>query len=153
MLLRGLSAYTKRGAYRWERSRYISSPFKYSQLRRSRTINTQQLGSDNMDNDYSDVSRLRPPIHVYEIAREAVGLLGVYGLDSHKRHNLHFIEDGVIVYASGNAVVFENIFSGSKSYLLGMNEEAVGCVAVHPSRHVQPPYIFTSLYHSINLPI
>jgi hypothetical protein len=87
-----------------------------------------------MVNDYSDVSKLRLPMHVSEIAREAIGLVGIHGSDNNKRGNLHFIEDNVIIYASGNAVIFENILGGSKTYLLGMNEAAVGCVAVHPTR-------------------
>jgi WD40 repeat protein len=77
---------------------------------------------------------LRKPQSVNEVGREDVALHHIFGADLTRINNLCFIEDDIIMYISGNAVIFENINSGSKDYLLGIDEIGVGAVAVHPSR-------------------
>lgn len=77
---------------------------------------------------------LRPPQSVADLGRECLALHHVFGNDNSKRGNLHIIEDDVVVYATSSSVIFENLVSSSKRYLLGVDEGGVGCVAVHPSR-------------------
>lgn len=80
------------------------------------------------------IATLRGPQIINDIGRECTSLYHVFGTDATRRKNLHLIDDDRIVYATANAVVFENVVLGVKDYLLGIDEGGVGCVAVHPSR-------------------
>lgn len=77
---------------------------------------------------------LRKGENVAELGRGDIALHHIFGADLTRVANLSFIEDDVIIYISGNAVIFENIGTGSKDYLLGIDEIGVGAVAVHPTR-------------------
>jgi hypothetical protein len=84
--------------------------------------------------DYSSVANLRKPLSICDLGRECMGLEHAYGVDATKLGNMHFIEKKKIVYALSSAVVFQDIEIGHKSFLLGIDEGGVGCVAVHPSK-------------------
>ena len=80
---------------------------------------------------------LRRPQSVADIGRETSQLYHTFGLDVQRKKNLQLIENGkIIVYAAGNACVFENLETQVKQYLLGLDEGGVGCVAVHPSKRI-----------------
>ena len=87
-----------------------------------------------MSKEYKD---LRRPIAVGDIGPEGAALYHIFGADSTKRANLSLIEDNVLVYVCGNAVIFENLETSSKYYLLGLDDGGVGCVTIHPSRYVE----------------
>ena len=82
-----------------------------------------------------EVKNLRKPQHIADVGREVVGFHHLFGVDISRRGNLSLIEDHIIVYAIADAVVFENIFTQQKQYLLGIDEGGVGCVTVNPSRY------------------
>ena len=85
-------------------------------------------------NQYEVISDLRKPLHIADLGRACLGLYHVHGIDMFKRGNLSFIETRKIVYVTSNSVVFQDIDTGLKSYLLGIDEGGVGCVCVHPSK-------------------
>lgn len=89
--------------------------------------------SDAMSSDYP-VSCLRKPESIADIGKEVMGVHHVYGFDTARRGNLHFIEDDRIVSVAGSFVVFENISTGEKEFLTSLAETGIGCVAVHPTR-------------------
>jgi hypothetical protein len=80
-------------------------------------------------------SALRKRQHYADVGSEYIGLHYVFGADLTRISNLSFVEDNVIIYIAGAVVVFENIVTGAKEYLLGMEETGVGSVCVHPSRY------------------
>ena len=47
---------------------------------------------------------------------------------------MSLIEDDTIIYATATAVVFQNVSTSAKEYLLSIGDAGIGCVAVHPSR-------------------
>jgi hypothetical protein len=81
-----------------------------------------------------DSSSLRPPLSVAEIGRDVLGLHHIYGYDSSRKGNLHFIEDDRIIFVDGSTVVLEHIHDGSREFLLHVSECGAACVAVHPSK-------------------
>lgn len=87
-----------------------------------------------MEKDYSIAGKLRPNIHIADIGREGIGLQGLCGSDNIKRGNLAFIDEDTVIFVTGNAVIFQNIYSDERKYLMGIDEGGVGCIAVHPSR-------------------
>lgn len=82
------------------------------------------------------VEELRRPQSVADIGRESSALYHTFGLDTLRKKNLQLISERTIVYAVGNAVVFEDLDTKIKKYLLGLDEGGVGCVAVHPCRKI-----------------
>ena len=71
---------------------------------------------------------------VQDLGRETSSLYHNFGYDLTRKNNLCLIEDGTVIYAMGNNVVFESTSDGSRKYLLGLDDGGVGCVAVHPNR-------------------
>jgi hypothetical protein len=84
-----------------------------------------------------DIAALRSPVSVCDLGKDFVALHHVFGADITRRNNIALIENHRIVYALGNVVVFEDILTGDKEYLLSIDEGGVGCVAVHPSRYLR----------------
>jgi hypothetical protein len=80
------------------------------------------------------VQSLRNPQSVADLGRECTGLHHVFGVDMSRKGDLSLIEDDTIIYATATAVVFQNVHTGVKEYLLSIDDSGVGCVAVHPSR-------------------
>jgi len=80
------------------------------------------------------VQSLRNPQSVVDLGRECTGLHHVFGVDMSRKGDLSLIEDDTIVYVTATAVVFQNVHSDVKEYLLSIDDSGVGCVAVHPSR-------------------
>ena len=78
--------------------------------------------------------KLRKRQNAAELRRPTAALHNVNGMDINKRNNMYFIESDRIVYATGNCVVFQNIWTKAKEYLLGLECNGVGCVAIHPSK-------------------
>ena len=77
---------------------------------------------------------LRKPINVADIGSEGTALYKILGTDLSRRGNLALIEDDMLIYVGGNAVIFEDVGKGLKEFLLCIDDGGVGCVAVHPSR-------------------
>ena len=80
--------------------------------------------------------QLRRPQSVADIGRETAALYHTFGLETQRKKNLHLIEERKAVYVVGNAVIFEDLDSGVKTYLLGLDEGGVGCVGVHPCNKI-----------------
>jgi hypothetical protein len=79
-------------------------------------------------------STLRPPLSIAELGRDIIGFHHIYGYDSSRKGNLHFIEDDRIIFVDGSTIVLENIHDGSREFLIDVSECGASCVAVHPSK-------------------
>ena len=77
---------------------------------------------------------LRKPINIADIGSEGTALYRILGTDLNRRGNLALIEDDMLIYVGGNAVIFEDVKNDVKEFLLCIDDGGVGCVAVHPSR-------------------
>eukprot|EP01038_Epipyxis_sp_PR26KG_P009306 gene9306-12538_t len=82
------------------------------------------------------VSDLRKPQHIADLGRECLSMYHVFGMDSTRRGNLNLIEKNKLIYVASNAVVIEDFETGSKDYLIGIDEGGVGCVTIHPSKKI-----------------
>ena len=80
------------------------------------------------------VESLRRPQAVTDLGRASSALYHTFGLDALRKKNLDLIDERTVVYAVGNAVVFEELGTQLKRYLLGLDEGGVGCVTVHPTK-------------------
>jgi hypothetical protein len=81
-----------------------------------------------------DIAMLRRPQSIADVGKDFIALHHVFGTDISRRDNLSFIDDQTLAYVNGNCVIFENIWSRNRTYLLGIDDGGVGCIAVHPSR-------------------
>ena len=88
--------------------------------------------TEQVTHEAYNIVTLRRPISVADMGREASALFGYFGTDLSRRDNLALIEDELLIYASGNSVVFEGV--GRKDFLLCVEDGGIGCVMVHPSR-------------------
>lgn len=77
---------------------------------------------------------LRRPTSISDIGAEGTALYKIIGSDLSRRGNIALIDDDLLIYVCGNAVIFEDIKNKLKNYLLCIDDGGVGCVAVHPSR-------------------
>ena len=94
--------------------------------------------------DGYDISNLRGPQSIADLGRDSLALHHVFGTDMTRRGGIFLIEDDTILYAVSAAVVFESTISGKKEYLLGLDDNGIGCVTVHPSRYVQNCITFST---------
>ena len=81
-----------------------------------------------------DIALLRNQQSIADLGRECTALHHVFGTDIYRKGNLHFIEYDTILYATSSTLVFQNVSTGYKEYLLSIDDNGIGCVAVHPSR-------------------
>jgi hypothetical protein len=81
-----------------------------------------------------DFSSLRSPEGVADIGKDSLVLSSIFGYDSLRKDQLHLLEHGKIIYASGPAVILEDVLKKTRDYLLSIDEQGVGCLAVHPSK-------------------
>jgi len=83
------------------------------------------------------IEQLRRPQHVADLGRDnGAALYHSFGLETQRKKNLQLIDDRKLVYVVGNAVIFEDLDTGVKTYLLGLDEGGVGCVTVHPCKKI-----------------
>lgn len=68
------------------------------------------------------------------ISRRNVQFFGCYGISSYKRFNLHYLDDSVIIYATGNTYQIYNTESHEKKVFVSNDTDGVGSIAVHPSK-------------------
>jgi len=74
-----------------------------------------------------------------ELSRQFQVLHHSFGLSSDKRYNLHYIDFGVLLFASGNTVQLFDTHTNKKTVILGKgasSNSAIGAVAVHPDKTV-----------------
>jgi len=90
--------------------------------------------------NHPDLSRLRRP---FEFAPEFSSLHASFGYACQRRYNVHYIDFGVIIYASGNTVQIVDLYKEQqkdhrkKTILLGHGRDSnsgIGSLAVHPSK-------------------
>jgi len=86
------------------------------------------------NSDIKDLITLRNPQSCADIGRECTALHHVFGVDIYRKGNLNLIESDILVYSTPSAIVFQNIQSGYKEYLLSIDDNGIGCVTVHPSK-------------------
>jgi len=70
----------------------------------------------------------------YCVLQEAVPTAQILSLESHKRNNIAYIEDDVLVTSAGNNVVFITLSDMTMKYMPGIDGGGIGAIAVHPSR-------------------
>jgi len=81
-----------------------------------------------------EVSSLRKPESFADLGRDCLSLHHIFGFDVSRRENWCLIEPDKVLFASGSSVVIQNIKDGSRDYLLSIDDQGVGCIAVHPSK-------------------
>ena len=74
------------------------------------------------------------PIEDSSISRRNKQFYGCYGLQSFKRFNLHFLDDNIIIFVTGNTYQIYNILTHEKKIFHGKDTDGVGSIAVHPSK-------------------
>lgn len=82
------------------------------------------------------VTKFRNDQSISDLGRECTALHHVFGVDMSRKGNMNLIENDTIVYATTTAVVFHNVSTGAKEYLMSIGDGGIGCVAVHPTRFV-----------------
>ena len=80
------------------------------------------------------ISTLRKPETVADLGRDCLSLHHVFGFDSSRRENWCLIETDKLIFATGSSVVLQDIALGTRDYLLTIDDQGIGCIAVHPSR-------------------
>jgi hypothetical protein len=88
------------------------------------------------------VTNYRNAQNVADMGRECTALHHVFGADMSRKGNMNLIEHDTIIYATATAVVFQNISTAAKEYLMSIGDGGIGCVAVHPTRYY--PQLHTS---------
>ena len=81
-----------------------------------------------------NVTSFRSPQNVADMGRECTALHHVFGMDMSRKGNLNLIEEDTIMYATTSAVVFQNVGTAAKEYLMSISDFGIGCVAIHPSK-------------------
>lgn len=81
-----------------------------------------------------NIADYRSSQSVADLGRECTALHHVFGMDTSRKGNLNFIEHDTIIYATTTAVVFQNVSTSAKEYLMSVGDGGIGCVAVHPTR-------------------
>lgn len=76
---------------------------------------------------------LRKNLSIADTGKDIVSLYHIFGVDNARRGNLFFLEENRIIYASNAAVVIEDLTTGHREYILGI-EDGIGCIVVHPTR-------------------
>jgi hypothetical protein len=98
----------------------------------------------------------RSPQSVADLGRECSALHHVFGVDGTKKGNFSLIEDDTIVYTTASSVIFQNVTTSAKEYLMSIGDDGVGCVAVHPNRsfgfvsHCLILLLFSVLFRNLN---
>ena len=84
-----------------------------------------------------DASELSRHPRVFELPPEHLQLHRSFGLECHRRANLHYIDVGVLLFAVGHTVQTLDLFTGKQEIVFGHDQSpgaGVGAVAVHPSK-------------------
>jgi len=90
--------------------------------------------------DSDELARFLKP---FELSQEYINLHASFGYACQKRCNIHYIDFGVLLYATGNTVQLVDLFQEQhvhhrfKTVLLGHGRDSntgIGALAVHPSR-------------------
>jgi len=68
------------------------------------------------------------------ISKRSHEFYGVMGNQSYKRYNLHFLEDDVIIYVTGNKYKMYNLTTRQETTFNGKDLDGVGSIAVHKNR-------------------
>jgi len=98
-----------------------------------------------------------PPPH--ELPPSFAPLYHSFAFESHKRSNLHYLdEDATLVYAAGGVVHFLDLHTMTSSYLPSLGGNEVGCIEVHQERSLicvaekgVMPNVFIYEYPSLSL--
>lgn len=102
----------------------------------SQTVASSESKIERPQQEALNIAGFRSPQHVADIGRECTALHHVFGADVSKKGNMSLIEHDTVIYATSTAVVFQNVSTAAKEYLLSVGDNGIGCVAVHPSRLV-----------------
>jgi WD40 repeat protein len=102
------------------------------------------LSGFKYSDDSDELCRYLKP---FELSPSYINLHCSFGYACQKRCNIHYIDFGVLLYATGNSVQLVDLFSGAqgashtdhraKTVLLGHGREScsgIGAIAVHPSK-------------------
>eukprot|EP00743_Colponemidia_sp_Colp-15_P005137 GILK01005528.1.p1 GENE.GILK01005528.1~~GILK01005528.1.p1 ORF type:complete len:1787 (-),score=532.29 GILK01005528.1:93-5426(-) len=95
----------------------------------------EEVGKAKIPDDfYYQLHEVVPRPSPQQLPAEFSNLVRSFGFHSHKRYNLHYIADNVLLYVMGNVVCLLDVDSMQQTYVTGMDGGGVSAVAVHPSR-------------------
>nr|KAJ3422153.1 Cilia- and flagella-associated protein 44 [Polyrhizophydium stewartii] len=89
----------------------------------------------------------------------SIHLYHSFGFASHRRNNLHFLDDHMLLSSIGNVLIFLNLKNNEQHYMMGLREGSIGAIAVHPQRTFfavaeifdAQPHIYVFEYPSLKL--
>jgi WD40 repeat protein len=86
-----------------------------------------------IDEFYPD-GHIDKPLEDSNISRRNKRFFGCQGIQSYKRFNLHYLEDNVVIFATGNTYQIYNIHTHEKKIYRGLDTDGIGSISVHPSK-------------------
>ncbi|KAJ3258529.1 Cilia- and flagella-associated protein 44 [Boothiomyces macroporosus] len=86
-------------------------------------------------------------------------LIHSFGFQSHKRSNIHFVENNIVLSSIGNVLIFLNLETSAHYYTQGIGNGSIGAICVHPSKRFiavaenaeSDPSIYIYTYPSMTL--
>ncbi|KAH6585557.1 hypothetical protein BASA50_001166 [Batrachochytrium salamandrivorans] len=89
----------------------------------------------------------------------SIRLFHYFGFSSHKRNNIHFLDEETLFSSIGNVLVFYNLKNGEQKYMMGLRKGSIGAIAVHPMKTYfavaevfeSQPHIYVFEYPSLKL--
>lgn len=97
-------------------------------------VASSQSRKERVHQEALNVVHYRSAQSVADIGRECTALHHVFGADLSRKGNMSLIEHDTLIYATSTAVVFQNVATSAKEYLMSVTDNGIGCVAVHPSK-------------------
>ncbi|KAL5033039.1 hypothetical protein BDV3_000061 [Batrachochytrium dendrobatidis] len=93
------------------------------------------------------------------ISSKSISLFHSFGFSSHKRNNIHFLDENTILSFIGNVLIFMNLRTGEQKHMMGLREGSIGAVAIHPMQTYfavaeifdSQPHIYVFEYPSLKL--
>ncbi|KAJ3195546.1 Cilia- and flagella-associated protein 44 [Irineochytrium annulatum] len=99
-------------------------------------VPAQELPPRLTDDFFYDISAFADGMqNVKSMEKDAVELFCSFGFESHKRSNIHYVDDNTLLSAVGNVLVFINLKTMEQTYFHAVRAGAIGSIAVHPTRN------------------
>ncbi|KAJ3275132.1 Cilia- and flagella-associated protein 44 [Terramyces sp. JEL0728] len=96
--------------------------------------NTIADGKEFQSENAKALLRYEEKVDLKRIDPNMFRLIHSFGFQSHKRSNIHFVEDNIIVSSIGNILVFLDLETVTQYYTQGISNGSIGAICVHPSK-------------------
>ncbi|TPX71174.1 hypothetical protein SpCBS45565_g01378 [Spizellomyces sp. 'palustris'] len=112
------------------------------------------------ENFFYDKLAFKPSdVSAKQMDAASLSLFYSFGFESHRRNNLHYLNEHTVATVVGNVLVFLNLRTLDQDYMPGLRDGAIGSIVVHPSRRYiavaeisyESPNIYIFEYPSLQL--